>query len=154
MSGKGSDARPSEVLIPRTLSPTANTRRTRGDESPSGMRTPTKQNSFTGANKSKDQTNSIMDVSADSTRQPILSPASGHKDYQRYKYYSALRTGYAHLGIEEPKLEPPSHVVDNELFLFQFFSKCSEPWRTIKLSYLTFEDLDINLARLLYVCVK
>ena len=64
-----------------------------------------------------------MDMSKDSARQPILSPRVGHKDYQRYKYYSALRTGYAHLGIEEPKLEPPTHVVDNELFLFQFFSK-------------------------------
>ena len=72
-----------------------------------------------------------MDMSKDSARQPILSPRAGHKDYQRYKYYSALRTGYAHLGIEEPKLEPPTHVVDNELFLFQFFSKSSEPCRKI-----------------------
>ena len=48
----------------------------------------------------------------------MLSPKADHKDYNRYKYYSALRTGYAHLGIEEPALEPPSHVVDNELFLF------------------------------------
>ena len=49
----------------------------------------------------------------------MLSPAQGHKDYQRFKYYSALRTGYAHLGIEEPSLEPPSHVIDKELFVFQ-----------------------------------
>lgn len=54
----------------------------------------------------------------------MLSPHSGHKDYNRYKYYSALRTGYQHLGMEEPKLEPPSHVIDPTLFVFQLpFSK-------------------------------
>jgi len=35
-------------------------------------------------------------------RAPMISPDSTHKDYNRYKYYSALRTGYAHLGMEEP----------------------------------------------------
>ena len=84
----------------------------------------------------------------------MISPSSGHKDYQRYKYYSALRTGYAHLGIEEPKLEPPSHVVDNELFLFQLFSKYSDPQRTIKLSYLIFADSDVNKTRRLFIFAK
>lgn len=58
---------------------------------------------------------SMTDLSSD--RLPMLSPREGHKDYNRYKYYSALRTGYSHLGIEEPYLEPPSHVIDKELFL-------------------------------------
>ena len=54
----------------------------------------------------------------------MLSPNSDHKDYQRLKYYSALRTGYAHLGIDSPDLEPPSHVIDPQLFLFKLpFSK-------------------------------
>ena len=60
-----------------------------------------------------------MEISTDSSRLPMLSPKVGHKDYNRYKYYSALRTGYSHLGIEEPYLEPPSHVIDKELFLAQ-----------------------------------
>jgi len=49
----------------------------------------------------------------------MLSPNSGHKNYNRFKYYSALRTGFGHLGYEQPELEPPSHVIDQELFLFQ-----------------------------------
>ena len=48
----------------------------------------------------------------------MLSPKADHKDYQRLKYYSALRTGYAHLGLEEPSLEPPEHIIDKNLFLF------------------------------------
>ena len=54
----------------------------------------------------------------------MLSPDATHKNYNRFKYYSALRTGYGHLGIEQPELEPPSHVIDNDLFLFKLpFSK-------------------------------
>ena len=49
----------------------------------------------------------------------MLSPTQGHKDYQRFKYYSALRTGYAHLGLEQPPLEAPVHIIDQALFLFQ-----------------------------------
>ena len=41
-----------------------------------------------------------MDISIESARQPMLSPSETHKDYQRFKYYSALRTGYGHLGVE------------------------------------------------------
>jgi hypothetical protein len=48
----------------------------------------------------------------------MLSPTFDHKDYNRMKYYSALRTGYAHLGIEEQLLEPPTHIIDQALFLF------------------------------------
>jgi len=49
----------------------------------------------------------------------MLSPKADHKDYNRFKYYSALRTGYGHLGIEQPELEPPTHVIEPELFLFK-----------------------------------
>ena len=49
----------------------------------------------------------------------MLSPTESHKDYNRMKYYSALRTGYGHLGVEQPPLEPPAHIIDKELFLFQ-----------------------------------
>lgn len=52
------------------------------------------------------------------SRAPMLSPTSGHRDYNRYKYYSALRTGYKHLGQESPTfLEPPKHVIDQNLFV-------------------------------------
>ena len=48
----------------------------------------------------------------------MLSPTSGHRDYNRYKYYSALRTGYKHLGEETSTfLEPPKHVIDQNLFI-------------------------------------
>ena len=43
---------------------------------------------------------SFSNNSFDSSRAPMLSPSRGHKDYNRFKYYSALRTGYGHLGIE------------------------------------------------------
>jgi sodium-coupled neutral amino acid transporter 9 len=53
-------------------------------------------------------------------RPAITSPKFSHKDYNRYKYYSALRTGYKHLAPDEQSqtfLNPPVHVVDNNLFL-------------------------------------
>ena len=49
----------------------------------------------------------------------MLSPKPDHKNYHRFKYYSALRTGYGHLGIEQPALEPPTHIIDPNLFLFK-----------------------------------
>ena len=53
------------------------------------------------------------------SRAAILSPTSGHRDYNRFKYYSALRTGYKHLGQESNSfLEPPKHVIDPNLFVF------------------------------------
>jgi len=67
---------------------------------------------------SKKTLSSNVDISHDSARSPMLSPKFDHKDYNRMKYYSALRTGYAHLGIEEQNLEPPSHIIDKALFLF------------------------------------
>ena len=56
-----------------------------------------------GSTSKKDNS---LDVpsSFDSARAPMLSPGESHKDYNRYKYYSALRTGYAHLGIDQPEL--------------------------------------------------
>ena len=74
-----------------------------------------------GSSSKKDK--SLDPASFDSARAPMLSPHAEHKDYNRYKYYSALRTGYAHLGIDQPELEPPGHVIDNALFLFQPFGK-------------------------------
>lgn len=53
-------------------------------------------------------------------RPAILSPSPNHRDYNRYKYYSALRTGFNHLNPEaadEAFLEVPLHVVDENLFL-------------------------------------
>jgi len=41
-------------------------------------------------------------TSDEDMRSPMLTPGTTHKDYNRLKYYSALRTGYSHLGIEEP----------------------------------------------------
>ncbi len=56
--------------------------------------------------KNKSSKKDTLDVpsSFDSARAPMLSPEASHKDYNRYKYYSALRTGYAHLGIDQPEL--------------------------------------------------
>ncbi len=54
------------------------------------------------AKSSSSKKDKSLDVpsSFDSARAPMLSPSEDHKDYNRYKYYSALRTGYAHLGID------------------------------------------------------
>ena len=98
-----------EKIIPRTLSPRATERRT--------MSPNTSQMSPSKAKKGNTSID-IMENSVDSARNPMLvSP--DHKDYQRYKYYSALRTGYAHLGIEQPELEPPTSVIDKKLFMLQ-----------------------------------
>lgn len=54
----------------------------------------------------------------------MLTPPGSHKDYNRFKYYSALRSGFKHMPEEgrhdESFLEPPVHVVDPELFVFNF----------------------------------
>ena len=58
--------------------------------------------------------NSSIIRSSDSERPPILSPRANHKDYNRFKYYSALRTGYKHLTPEtkDSFLNPPAHILD------------------------------------------
>lgn len=64
-------------------------------------------------------------------RPAMLSPKASHKDYNRYKYYSALRTGYKHLAPDETDtfLNPPVHVIDSNLFKlhnpFGDIGKCS-----------------------------
>ena len=66
----------------------------------------------------------------------MLSPTSGHRDYNRYKYYSALRTGYKHLGQEDAAfLEPPKHVIDQNLFIIH--NPFSAPRKYIKPCCLT-----------------
>ena len=45
----------------------------------------------------------------------MLSPRT-HKDYNRFKYYSALKSGYEHLNKEQ-FLSIPKHVIDDALFL-------------------------------------
>lgn len=47
----------------------------------------------------------------DRFRPPMVSPR-GHRDYNRMKYYSALKTGYKHLNKEE-FLKIPKHVIDD-----------------------------------------
>ena len=69
----------------------------------------------------------------------MLSPSFDHKDYNRMKYYSALRTGYAHLGIEQPELEPPAHIIDQQLFLFQ------NPFSKFTIPNLTQTETDLNV---------
>lgn len=53
-------------------------------------------------------------------RPPVLSPRPDHNQYNRYKYYSALRTGYKHLApaaADESFLQMPLHIIDSNLFL-------------------------------------
>jgi len=59
----------------------------------------------------------------------LMSPKRDHPQYNRLKYYSALKTGYDHLieketdanGNEIPKdpefLRVPSHVMEENLFM-------------------------------------
>ena len=72
----------------------------------------------TSAEKTRKTNDPPSPLDSSGSRAPMLSPTSGHRDYNRYKYYSALRTGYKHLGQENPTfLEPPKHVIDHNLFV-------------------------------------
>ena len=63
----------------------------------------------------------------------MRSPHSGHKNYNRFKYYSALRTGLKHLPnspnaqLDSSILEPPSHVIDDDLYVFNLPFIKTEP---------------------------
>jgi len=60
-----------------------------------------------------------------------------NKNYNRFKYYSALRTGFLHMGAEEEavdSLEPPSHVIDKDLFIMN--SAFSAPSKILKINLL------------------
>ncbi len=49
------------------------------------------------------------------TRSPMLaSPVQ--PGYNRFKYYSALRTGYKQLNQKDSFLKVPMHVIDPQLF--------------------------------------
>jgi len=53
-------------------------------------------------------------------RASVRAMSPDNKNYNRFKYYSALRTGFKHIGAEEEAiqmLEPPKHVIDQELFM-------------------------------------
>ena len=54
-------------------------------------------------------------------RPPILSPR-GHKDYNRFKYYSALKTGFKHMHKEDV-LNIPKNMIDEQLFVQDFTFK-------------------------------
>ena len=71
-------------------------------------------------NFSKDMSKKTVNSDfSQNSRQPILaSPA--HKDYNRLKYYSALKTGYKHMGAKESFLNIPHHTIDEDLFLLHF----------------------------------
>ena len=80
----------------RTLSPNASPNTSAITEN-----TPQKREGTMGEKRPSmlgDAEKSLSNASMDSQRAPMLSPSRGHKDYNRFKYYSALRTGYGHLG--------------------------------------------------------
>ena len=54
-------------------------------------------------------------------RSPHLSPR-GSNNYNRFKYYSALKTGYQHLSLQEENdfLSIPHHVIDEQIFVPDF----------------------------------
>ena len=64
------------------------------------------------------------------SRSAIMSPSQTHRDYNRMKYYSALKTGFRHMGNESDILQPPVHVIDQNLFLLQIpFAKARKYYR-------------------------
>ena len=66
----------------------------------------------------EEPTSPLSGLDSQGERVAMLSPSSGHRDYNRYKYYSALRTGYKHLGKEDGEfLAPPKHVLEENLFI-------------------------------------
>ena len=59
------------------------------------------RSSILGQSQKIDRRSLISSSSNVEMRSAISSPRISHKDYNRYKYYSALRTGYKHLAPEE-----------------------------------------------------
>lgn len=57
--------------------------------------------------------------SSSPARNPILNDRTS-KNYHRFKYYSALKTGYKHLGNQGEYLEIPHHVIDANMFVRRF----------------------------------
>ena len=53
-----------------------------------------------------------------------MSPTMGHKDYNRFKYYSMLKTGFEHMDPNgngrKSFLAVPHHVIDENLFVPNF----------------------------------
>jgi len=109
-----SNTKYSDPMIPRTLSPSGTNRRSMSPNA-SAMNESREKTLVSNGDR---LSNSLGDVNRESQRAAMLSPNPNHKDYNRMKYYSAIRTGYAHLGLEQPSLEPPSHIIDKALFLF------------------------------------
>ena len=54
-----------------------------------------------------------------------MSPKPSHSQYNRFKYYSALNTGFDHfvtkknVDIDYEFLTPPEHIIEPNLFLIQ-----------------------------------
>ena len=58
-------------------------------------------------------------LSPRSTNSGAANIARDSTMYNRHKYYSALRTGFKHLGNEDKAiLELPEHIVDPTLLIF------------------------------------
>ena len=51
----------------------------------------------------------------------------GHRDYNRLKYYSALKTGYKHMGAKQSFLNIPHHTIDPSLYVIHFPFESSDP---------------------------
>ena len=92
----------------------------------------------TGRSRAGSQDNASVFRSSLQSRQAINSPApeSRHKDYNRYKYYDKLRTSFIghiqsnksdqeqvnmmdHSSYFGEFLRPPSHVIDQQLFVLK-----------------------------------
>jgi hypothetical protein len=91
-----------------SIATSSNHRVNQSDLGSSGVQSPT------GLRKTKDEYTGEM--SEDSNRPPIAT-SPGHSQYNRLKYYSALRTGYQQLGSKEDFLRIPKHVIDPILYV-------------------------------------
>jgi hypothetical protein len=60
--------------------------------------------------------NTSTPINHGNMRSPISVPSS-HQQYQRMKYYSALRTGLKHLGEAPNYLDTPMHVIEPSWFV-------------------------------------
>jgi hypothetical protein len=74
---------------------------------------PTLKNSQLIETDNKKLNSSTFLKTSDAERPPILS-MRGSKDYNRLKYYSAIRTSYKHLTPEtkDSFLNPPTHIIN------------------------------------------
>lgn len=71
-------------------------------------------------NRPANEQNSNKGQSSFNIERPPMLYSPTHRDHQRFKYYSALRTGFKHMTNRNSFLEVPHHVIEDYMFVRNF----------------------------------